>query len=169
MARRADAPGLTHLRAIAIGATLLAAGALPVEAAKVRAAVAANFTKIAEQIGADFTAATGHEVVLSFGATGTLYTQISQGAPFDVFLAADDRRPAQAIAEGLAVAGSAFTYARGALVLYAPEIDLADGAAPISNGRGSPRRCCRTSSWVRRSRRRCNSSRAAMPNWASWR
>jgi molybdate transport system substrate-binding protein len=134
MARRADAPGLTHLRAIAIGATLLAAGALPVEAGKVRAAVAANFTRVAEQIGADFSAATGHEVVLSFGATGTLYMQISQGAPFDVFLAADDRRPAQAIVEGLAVAGSAFTYARGALVLYAPEIDLADGAAVLAGG-----------------------------------
>ena len=57
-------------------------------------------------------------VVLSFGATGALYTQITQGAPFEVFLSADDKRPAQAVTEGFGVEGTVFTYAIGKVVLY---------------------------------------------------
>lgn len=106
----------------------------PAHAAEVRVAIAANFTRPAEELGAAFTAATGDSVVLSFGATGQLYTQISQGAPFEVFLSADDKRPAQAVAEGLAVPGSVFTYAVGKLVLYAPGLDLSDGEAVLRAG-----------------------------------
>jgi len=104
------------------------------EAATVRAAVAANFTKVAEQIGADFKAVTGHDVVFSFGATGVLYTQITQAAPFDVFLSADDKRTATAIKDGFGVEGTAFTYAVGQLALYSPAIDLTDGAAVLPAG-----------------------------------
>jgi molybdate transport system substrate-binding protein len=104
------------------------------EAATVHAAVAANFAKAATDIAARFKDKTGDEVVLSFGATGALYTQITQGAPFDVFLAADDKRTRTAIEEGLAVAGSAFTYAVGRVVLYAPMIDVTDGAAVLRAG-----------------------------------
>ena len=46
----------------------------------------------------------------SFGSTGQFYTQITQDAPFEVFLAADDERPAKAVDEGFAVPGSQFTY-----------------------------------------------------------
>ncbi len=103
----------------------------PVQAGTVNAAVAANFTQVAETIGADFTAATGHEVVFSFGATGGLYTQITQAAPFDVFLAADDARTHTAIEEGFGVEGTEFTYAVGKVVLYSPEIDVTDGEAVL--------------------------------------
>jgi molybdate transport system substrate-binding protein len=106
----------------------------PVHAGTVHAAVAANFTNAAEELAAAFEAASGHEVVLSFGATGAIYTQIAQGAPFDVFLAADDKRPAQAVEEGYAVAGSVFSYALGALALYGPGLDLSDGAAVLAQG-----------------------------------
>jgi molybdate transport system substrate-binding protein len=112
----------------------LAAVAGAAQAATVHAAVAANFTRVAEQIGADFKAATGHDVVFSFGATGTLYTQITQAAPFDVFLSADDKRTAAAIADGFGVAGTDFTYAIGRLVLYSPIIDMTDGAAVLAAG-----------------------------------
>lgn len=112
----------------------LAVPALPARADTVRAAVAANFASAAEALAEGFEAASGHEVVLSFGATGVLYTQIAQGAPFDVFLAADDRRPAQAVDAGYAVAGSVFTYAVGDLVLYGPGLDLSDGAAVLARG-----------------------------------
>lgn len=107
----------------------------PVAAAEVSVAVAANFTRPAEALGAAFSAATGDRVVFSFGATGQLYAQISQGAPFEVFLSADDKRPAQAVIEGLGVAGSVFTYAVGKLVLYGPGRDLADGEAVLEAGR----------------------------------
>ena len=100
----------------------------------VHVAVAANFTAVAEDLAPLFTAETGHAVSYSFGATGLLYTQISQGAPFDVLLAADDERPARAVVEGFGVEGSVFTYAVGALALYSTSLDLTDGAAVLAAG-----------------------------------
>ncbi|GHA26890.1 molybdate ABC transporter substrate-binding protein [Devosia pacifica] len=105
---------------------------VPAHAGRVTVAVAANFTETAEELAALFSASTGHEVDLSFAATGQLYAQISQGAPFDVFLAADQVRAEQAIATGLAVEDSRFTYALGQLVLYSPEFDLGSGAEVLS-------------------------------------
>ena len=55
----------------------------------VQVAVAANFTAPMQQIAADFEKDTGHKAVLSFGATGKFYAQITNGAPFEVFLSAD--------------------------------------------------------------------------------
>jgi molybdate transport system substrate-binding protein len=106
----------------------------PSAAAEVSAAVAANFSKPAEELGAAFTAKTGDTVAFSFGATGALYTQITQGAPFQVFLSADARRPAQAVTDGLGVDSSVFTYAVGKLVLYSPSLDLTDGEAVLKAG-----------------------------------
>ena len=117
--------------AVALSATLAFA---PAQAGTVNAAVAANFTKVAEHLAADFKAATGHDVVFSFGATGALYTQITQAAPFDVFFAADDKRTGTAIAEGFGVEGTEFTYAVGKVVLYSPMIDLTDGAGVLEGG-----------------------------------
>lgn len=87
-------------------------------AGEVHVAVAANFTEPAKEIAAAFREKTGHDAVLSFGATGQLYAQITQDAPFGVFLSADAERPQQAIDEGLAEKGSRFTYAVGRLVLW---------------------------------------------------
>ena len=81
-------------------------------------AVAANFTEPIKAIAAILEKTTGHTIKVSMGATGALYTQIKNGAPFDVFLAADTARPARLEAEGDAVAGSRFTYATGQLVLW---------------------------------------------------
>jgi molybdate transport system substrate-binding protein len=97
-------------------------------------AVASNFTAVAEQLAEEFTAGTGHTLTLSFGASGQLYAQISQGAPFDVFLSADDIRPAQAVAEGLGVEGTVFAYAIGALALYSPSLAVAQGDVVLQNG-----------------------------------
>lgn len=105
--------------------------ALPVRAETATIAVAANFTAVAEELADEFTAETGHEIVLSFGATGALYAQITQAAPFDVFLAADIARPELAIDEGHGVAGSFFVYAEGRLALYGPGHDLSDGKAAL--------------------------------------
>ena len=70
-------------------------------------------------------------MTLSFGSTGALFTQITQGAPFDVFLSADDKRTKMAIKDGLGVDGTDFTYAVGKLVLYAPTLDVTEGAAVL--------------------------------------
>jgi len=108
--------------------------ALPAHAATVSVAVAANFTKVAEEIAAAFKAKTGDDVELSFGATGQLYTQITQGAPFQVFLAADDQRPQKAVDEGHGVDGTVFTYAVGKLVLYGAAADVTAGADVLKAG-----------------------------------
>lgn len=100
----------------------------------VNVAVAANFTDAANEIAAAFAEATDHEAVLSFGATGQFYTQITQGAPFEVFLAADDERPTLSVDEGYGVEGSVFTYAIGQLVLYSIEEGKVTGAETLEAG-----------------------------------
>ncbi|WP_417831355.1 molybdate ABC transporter substrate-binding protein [Terasakiella sp.] len=90
----------------------------PVYAEAVHVAVAANFSVPLKEIAKAFQMETGHEALVSVGSTGKLYTQIANGAPFDVFLAADQKRPRLAEENGLAVMGSRFTYAMGKLALY---------------------------------------------------
>ncbi|WP_417502530.1 molybdate ABC transporter substrate-binding protein [Marinobacter sp.] len=89
-------------------------------AADVRIAVAANFTDTTRQLITAFAEATGLEAVASYGSTGKLYAQIDNGAPFDVFLAADSHRPELLEKSGQGVAGTRFTYARGKLALWSP-------------------------------------------------
>jgi molybdate transport system substrate-binding protein len=101
-------------------------------AGEVDVAVAANFAKPFAAISNAFTQATGHTVVVSIGSTGKLYAQIHNGAPFQVFLAADTRRPDRLVAEGLAVAGSERTYAIGQLVLWSPGLDVSGGAQALT-------------------------------------
>jgi molybdate transport system substrate-binding protein len=81
-------------------------------------AVASNFRPTAARIASRFQEETGHATRLSSGSTGKLYAQIVNGAPFDVFLAADAERPALLEQAGLTVGGSRFTYAIGRLVLF---------------------------------------------------
>ncbi len=96
-------------------------------AAETHVAVAANFTEPVKEIAALFEKTTGDHAVLSFGASGPFYEQISQGAPFQVFLSADQKRPQQAEKAGLAVPGSEFTYAVGKLVLWSRGLDVTKG------------------------------------------
>ena len=103
----------------------------PALAGSTEIAVAANFTDAAKEIASAFEAQTGHKAELSFGSTGTLYTQISQGAPFEVFLAADEARPRKAVEEEIAVKGSAFTYAIGKIVLYSADASVVKGAETL--------------------------------------
>ena len=84
----------------------------PALANEVQVAVAANFTAPMQQIAAEFEKDTGHKAVLVFGATGKFYAQISNGAPFEVLLAADDATPARLEKELLAAPSTRFTYAR---------------------------------------------------------
>jgi molybdate transport system substrate-binding protein len=111
--------------AVAIATWVLTSTNLP--AAQTNVAVAANFTEAAREIAAAFKAKTGHEAVLSFGSSGQFYTQITQGAPFQVFLSADDARPKKLTDDGLAVAESRFTYAIGKLVLWSKMPGLVKG------------------------------------------
>lgn len=109
------------MRTILLSAALLLSVPAGAHAAETNVAVAANFTEPAKEIARAFEAKTGHKAVLSFGATGQFYAQIRQDAPYAVFLAADETTPAKAVAEGLAIADSRFTYAIGRLVLWSKD------------------------------------------------
>ncbi len=100
----------------------------------VQVAVAANFTAPARALAEVFARTTGHEARLSFGATGAFYTQIKNGAPFDVLLAADNERPARLEKEGDTVPGSRFTYATGQLVLGSAKPGFVDDQGAVLKG-----------------------------------
>ena len=112
-----------------LGISFLASASL--QAGEVQVAVAANFTGPMQQIAAEFAKDTGHKAVLSFGGTGKFYAQIINGAPFEVFLAADDTTPAKLEKEGHAVPGSRFTYAVGKLVLWSAKPDFVDAKGDV--------------------------------------
>ncbi|WP_414867638.1 molybdate ABC transporter substrate-binding protein [Pseudomonas donghuensis] len=98
---------------------------------EVQVAVAANFTAPIQAIAKDFEKDTGHKLVAAYGATGQFYAQIKNGAPFDVFLAADDSTPEKLEKEGNTVKGSRFTYAIGTLALWSAKDDYVDGKGDV--------------------------------------
>ncbi|KPB71440.1 molybdate ABC transporter substrate-binding protein [Pseudomonas cannabina] len=98
---------------------------------EVQVAVAANFTAPIQAIAKDFEKDTGHTLVAAFGATGQIYTQIKNGAPFEVFLSADDTTPAKLEQEGDTVKGSRFTYAVGTLALWSAKEGYVDNKGEI--------------------------------------
>ena len=116
--------------------TLTAALALSAaaQAEVVQIAVAANFTAPARALAEIFARTTGHEAKLSFGATGAFYTQIKNGAPFDILLAADDERPIRLEKDGDTVPGSRFTYAIGQLVLWSAKPGFVDDQGAVLKG-----------------------------------
>ena len=105
-------------------------------AGEVNAAVAANFTAPMQQIAAAFQKDTGNTVKLSFGSSGKFYSQIKEGAPFDVILAADEAIPQRLEQDGFAAAGSSFVYALGKLVLWSAQPGFIDAKGAVL-GKGS--------------------------------
>ncbi len=101
------------------------------QAGDVTVAVAANFTAPMQKIAQAFEQDTGHQCQLAFGATGKFYAQIKHAAPFAVLLAADDETPARLEQEGLAVAGTRFTYATGRLALWSKQPHLVDDQGEV--------------------------------------
>jgi molybdate transport system substrate-binding protein len=87
-------------------------------------AVAANFIDVSRQLAPLFEQLSGHRLRISYGSTGKLFAQITHGAPFEVFLAADTVHPLKASQSGLALADTRFVYARGRLALWSAKSDL---------------------------------------------
>jgi molybdate transport system substrate-binding protein len=86
---------------------------------KVSVAVAANFISAFKEIAADFEEKTGVKVEATFASTGSLYNQIKNGAPYDIFLSADEERPALLEKEGWTE--GTFIYARGKVILWSAD------------------------------------------------
>ncbi len=99
-------------------------------------AVATNFAEVMERVEADFERDSPHAITITTGSTGQLFAQISNGAPFDLLLAADQARPERLEAEGLAVPGTRFSYALGHLSLWSadPSAIGAHGVATLRAG-----------------------------------
>jgi len=100
-------------------------------AAEVSVAVAANFTAPMKTIAAEFAKDTGHQAKPSYGSSGKFYAQIKNGAPFQMFLSADDETPAKLVQEGMAMADSRYTYAIGTLVLWSAQPGYVDAKGDV--------------------------------------
>ncbi len=125
---------LTLLRRfLAILAVPFALGTLPsmARAAILPVAVAANFAEPAKRLAAAFQLQTGDALALSFGASGGFVTQISQGAPYEIFLSADAVRPEKLVAQGLGVPGTRFAYATGKLALWSAQPGFVDAQGAV--------------------------------------
>ena len=114
--------------AVALCGALLVCSAAPAARAETALiAVAANFAEVMERLETAFERENPHALNVTVGSTGKLYAQIVKGAPFDVMLAADQRRPELLEQEGLAVRGTRFTYAVGRLALWSPDPERISG------------------------------------------
>jgi molybdate transport system substrate-binding protein len=110
---------------LSLGATLLSSCAkAPEPHAKITVAAAANLSGAMAAIAAAFQAKSGIEVVLSYGSTAQLSQQIENGAPFDVFAAADTEHVDRLVTNGKIAPDTRAVYARGQLALWAPKGDI---------------------------------------------
>ena len=119
--------------------TMFALLAGAASAAEVTVAVAANFTAPMQRLAALFEQQTGHRVLASYGSTGKFFAQIGNGAPFDVFLSADDETPGKLEQGGAAVPGTRFTYAIGRLALWSRTAGMVDAKGEVLRGDGFDR------------------------------
>ncbi len=106
------------LRAIIVLLLLLPAGAVAQQPLTIAAAADLNFAL--RELAAAFEKQNGTPVRLSFGSSGNLFVQISNGAPFDLFFSADLEHPRRLEAAGLTVPGTLIRYATGRLALVIP-------------------------------------------------
>lgn len=84
-------------------------------------AAAADLNYAFKDLVSEFERQSGEHVKLSLGSSGNFYSQISNGAPFDLYFSADIGYPKKLIQEGLAVPNSLYQYATGRIVLWVPK------------------------------------------------
>lgn len=101
-------------------------GALPSWAGDLTVAAASDLNFAFKELVAAFEKQSGHHVKLSLGSSGNFFSQIQNGAPFDLYFSADIRYPQKLEEAGYAVPGSLYRYAVGRIVLWVP------GASPAA-------------------------------------
>ena len=87
---------------------------------EIKVASAADLTYVMQDLAANFHAKTGNTVALSFASSGILYSQITSGAPYDIFFSADSAFPKKLADAGKIVPASIREYAVGVLVIWVP-------------------------------------------------
>jgi molybdate transport system substrate-binding protein len=109
----------------------------PVRAAdELTVAAAADLTFAFKDIAAKFQTQTGDSVKLSFGSSGNFFSQIQNGAPFDLFFSADISYAKKLEDSGLAEPGTLYEYATGKIVLWVPagsKLDVSKGLAVLTD------------------------------------
>jgi molybdate transport system substrate-binding protein len=123
-----------RLLALALACTLLSR--TPATAQNLTVAAASDLQSVLPAIAAQFEKDSGQRVTLTFGSSGNFYTQIQNGAPFDVFMSADIEYPRRLLQSGLAERGSLVEYAMGHIVLWTRRdsgIDLRGGLAVLAD------------------------------------
>jgi molybdate transport system substrate-binding protein len=103
--------------------------ALPAQAAEITVAAASDLNFALRELATAFEKQTGNKVVLSFGSSGNFYSQIQNGAPYDLFMSADAAYPADLAKAGVAEQATLYSYARGGLVVWVPKSANLDAAA----------------------------------------
>ena len=116
-----------------LACSLLLALSIPTaaQADEVQVAVAANFLAPLQEIAKSFEKETGHHALITSGATGQLFTQIQNGAPFEVMISADAKTPKKLVKSELALTDTQFTYARGKLVLWSVDPAMVDANGAV--------------------------------------
>ena len=122
---------VSRIRHLFLGLMFFVTMVAVARAEEVQVAVAANFTAPMKRIAVDFEKQSGHQTVLTFGATGKFYAQITNGAPFHLLLSGDDETPAKLEKKGAAVANTRFTYATGKLVLWSAKGGVVDDKGDV--------------------------------------
>jgi molybdate transport system substrate-binding protein len=132
-------PSVRPVAAPVVGALLLAAVVVGhAKAQGLSVAAASDLQSVLPVIVASFEKETGRTVTTIFGSSGNFFTQIQNGAPFDVFLSADIDYPTRLEALGSVVRGSVLQYATGHLVLWSRNdsgVDVKRGFAVLDDPR----------------------------------
>lgn len=99
---------------------------LPATAAEITVAAASDLNGVLREIAADFERTRGHHVVLAFGSSGNFYSQIRNGAPYDIYMSADADYPSRLVSAGLGERETLYGYARGSIVIWLPNTSRLD-------------------------------------------
>ncbi len=103
-------------------------------AREIKVAAASDLTFAFKDVVARFEKQTGNRVRLTYGSSGNFFSQIQNGAPFDLFFSADVSFPQKLEAAGLTEPGSIYEYAKGEIVIWvsnASKLDLGKGLAVL--------------------------------------
>ena len=113
---------------------LLYIGVAPANAGELKVAAASDLTFAFKDVGARFEKQTGNSLKLTYGSSGNFFSQIQNGAPFDLFFSADVSYPQKLEAAGLTEPGTIYDYATGKLVIWVPnasKLDLSRGLSVL--------------------------------------
>ena len=109
-------------------------GVAPANAGELKVAAASDLTFAFKDVGARFEKQTGNSLKLTYGSSGNFFSQIQNGAPFDLFFSADVSYPQKLEAAGLTEPGTIYDYATGKLVIWVPnasKLDLSRGLSVL--------------------------------------